>query len=252
MNAHPSRRIDRKTAERLLGGTAVDPRDHSDPLVRLLAATCAPAHPGEFVGEQIAMDAFRAAHLDLVRRPERRSMIQTALAKLLTLKVAVAAGVAVAATGGVALAASTGALPLPTGLGGHTAKATPTPGEATARPSEAAEAKGNASPSPSLVGLCHAYTAGAGDNPGKALENPAFSVLISAAGGKDKVAAYCETTLAAAKKGESSPSAGRPTSRPDGATNAHSTAKPDSAPSTKPSDAPNSHPTAAPTAHPSR
>lgn len=251
MNAHPPRRVDRKTAERLLGGAVVDPRDNFDPLVRLLAATCAPAHPGELAGEQMAMEAFRAAHLDLVRQPERRSMIQTALAKLLTLKVAVAAGVAVATTGGVALAASTGTLPLPAGLGGHTAKATPTP-HATAEPSEAADAKGKGSPSPSLIGLCHAYTAGVGNNPGKALENPAFTVLITAAGGKDKVAAYCETTLAAAKKGESSPSADRPTSRPDGASSAHPTAKPDKAPTAKPSDAPNSHPTEAPTAHPSR
>ena len=36
-----------------------------------------------------------------------------------------------------------------------------------------------ATPSPSLRGLCQAYTAHAADNPGKALDNPAFAALIA-------------------------------------------------------------------------
>jgi hypothetical protein len=64
----------------------------------------------------------------------------------------------------------------------------------------AKEKKGsNGSPSPSQVGLCHAYESKTGDYPGKALENPAFGSLISAAGGKSNVTNYCEDVLASAK-----------------------------------------------------
>jgi hypothetical protein len=56
----------------------------------------------------------------------------------------------------------------------------------------------NGSPSPSLVGLCHAVNAGNKDDHGKALENPAFTALITAAGGKEKVDAFCVKLLAAA------------------------------------------------------
>jgi hypothetical protein len=203
-------RIDRDTAEQLLrrGST-----DAADPLAILLAAAAAPARPDELVGEQAVLAAFRAAHLGPVPQPRRRSMIQTAIAKLLTLKVAGAA-LAVAATGGVAVAATTGNLP-------GTAAERPAGVHATAKPSDKADNEhGNASPSPSLVGLCHAYKAGAGDNPGKALENPAFGALISAAGGEDKVADFCTTVLASAK-----PDKGGSTARPTTA-NEHSSKAP--------------------------
>ena len=158
-------------------------------------------------------------------------MLQTTLAKFLTLKVAAAAVVTVAATGGVALAASNGALP--DALGNHLpfGKATPSASaESSAKPSASTGAKG--SPSPSLVGLCRAYRAGAGDNPGKALENPAFTALITTAGGKDKVATYCDTLLAAQKT-------------------AHPTPKdhPSGAPTTHPAGKPGTHPTGGPAGH---
>jgi hypothetical protein len=54
----------------------------------------------------------------------------------------------------------------------------------------------NGSPSPNLRGLCTAFNAGVGENPGKALENPAFTVLITSAGGKDQVGTYCTALLA--------------------------------------------------------
>ncbi|RZU77747.1 hypothetical protein EV384_6488 [Micromonospora kangleipakensis] len=150
-------------------------------------------------------------------------MLETALAKLLTLKVG-ATALAVAATGGVALAAATGTLPDP--LNTSTAKPS---AHATGKPSDAADqgkgspAGAKGSPSPNLVGLCHAYKAGVADNPGKALENPAFRVLITSAGTKEKVAAYCDTLLANEKgrpSGAAKPTvtpshpAGRPQTRP--------------------------------------
>jgi hypothetical protein len=125
-------------------------------------------------------------------------MVKTALVKLLTVKAAVAAvAVTAAAGGGVALAATSGVLP--SGANNTHSQA---PAHATARPSAKANADsaaagakhGSAAPSPSLVGLCRAY-AGVHDNPGRALDNPAFGALITAADGKDNVAEYCTDLL---------------------------------------------------------
>jgi hypothetical protein len=128
--------------------------------------------------------------------------------------------VAATAVGGAALAARTGNLPESLGRGA----------KPSAHASPFAPARGKASPSPSLVGLCRAYHAGAGDNPGKALENPAFRALIDAAGGKDKVTAYCTTLLAnqGSKAAGPSHSPGKPSVAVSAAARApeHPTARP--------------------------
>lgn len=128
-------------------------------------------------------------------------MIKVALAKLLTLKVAAVATTAVAA-GGVAVAAGTGAIPSPFG----------------AKPSASSSAKpgdnhAKGSPSPSLEGLCNAYSNGNKQDKGKALENPAFTALIDAAGGKDKVEAFCADLAKNAPANRPS-DAGRPSAKP--------------------------------------
>jgi hypothetical protein len=95
------------------------------------------------------------------------------------------------------------------------------------------------SPSPSPRGLCQAYTAHVGSGPGKALDSPAFSALITAAGGKDKVAAFC-TSMLSAQPGNQ-PTAhpgGKPSSRPTPANTTHPTGKP----TTVPTGHPTSHP----------
>jgi hypothetical protein len=166
-------------------------------------------------------------------------MLHTALAKLLTLKVAAAAAVTVAATGGVALAANSGNLPSPLDddkpTAGPSASASADADQTrdgtgdTVKPTTGAQGQGTgtgdhgaaASPAPSLVGLCRAYTAGAGDNPGKALENPAFTVLVTTAGGRDKVVSYCGALLAAEK-----PHGKAPTAKPDNGPTTRPTAKP--------------------------
>jgi hypothetical protein len=168
-------------------------------------------------------------------------MIKTTLLKLLTVKAATIAAVVVG-TGGVALAASTGALPNP--LNNHPApaasasKSHPGAPDASARP-------GNADPSPSLVGLCHAYAAGAGSDHGKALESPAFQALLTAAGSKDNVDAFCTGVLASAKPDQ-------PTEHPTGQPTEHPTGQPTEHPTGRPSDHPTEHPTGQPTTHPSR
>jgi hypothetical protein len=140
--------------------------------------------------------------------------------------------------GGAALAAATGHLP--SSLTGAPAA---TRSAASAAVTPAANGKPASdpasSPSPSLRGLCQAYTAHAAGNPGKALDNPAFSALITAAGGKDKVAPYC-ASLPATRPGK------KPASHPSGKPASHPNGKPTSHPSGKPS----SPPAHANTAHP--
>ncbi|MBP2329171.1 hypothetical protein JOF56_009556 [Kibdelosporangium banguiense] len=265
MSAHRSRRIDRHTAEHLLrGGSVQTQAGGSGALSDLLAAAAAPARESELAGEQAVLAAFRAARLASVPQLRRRSMlIKTALAKLLTLKVAATAVTAVA-TGGITVAAATGNLPTQHGdsstappmstVSSTTGPVTPTPsidpgqtpdtadkntnGKNAADNNSGDKNAGNSgSPSPSLVGLCQAYTAGAGAEQGKALDNPAFTVLITTAGGKDKVSVYC-TDLLGNQPGQSSAAhpTGQPTTHPTGPGQAHPTGKPsDTPPSTRPS-----------------
>jgi hypothetical protein len=161
----------------------------------------APARPGELTGEQTAVAAFRTAQLDTTPRPRSRFAIKATLARLLTVKVAAAA--ATVALGGVAVAAATGHLP--TQLGGpsgrpitsrviSTTTSVSRAGIATGAQSRQRGSGSRTPPSPSLAGLCHAYAAGAGDH-AKVLANPAFTALLTAAGGQDDVPAYCAALL---------------------------------------------------------
>lgn len=262
----PRARINRATAERLLAGGGVGPQHHklATLLATVAAPTTGPAQPtggaitakateavaraagasaaggggasaasgvaGQALlpGEAAAMAAFRAVVLDSRRR--RRSVI----ANFLTIKVAMGAATAVAA-GGVALAATNGTLPNPL-----TDQAAP---QASAATDKAHDSHGKAgSPSPSLVGLCKAYAARVGDNEqGKALDNPAFKALISAAGSTDKVTSYCDDLLASSDKAKGNSA---PTQRPTNAPTERAS-KPDApeAPTTAPTDRPTGAPT---------
>jgi hypothetical protein len=165
-------------------------------------------------------------------------MIKTAVLKLLTVKAAAVAALVVG-TGGVALAASTGVLPNP--LNSHPAPAA-SAGQShpSGRPSDH---PGNADPSPSLVGLCHAYTAGAGSEHGKALDSPAFQALLTAAGGKANVDGYCTKLLAAASARPGETPSGHPDAKPSDLPTGH--------PSQHPTGHPSEHPTGEPSTHPS-
>jgi hypothetical protein len=229
MNAYEPRPLSAETAERLLDGHPVAP--HAQRLAHRLAAASAPAFPGELAGEAAATNAFRAAvGTNPALSPGRRTMTKSAVvAKLLTLKAAAVAVAAVSA-GGVALAASTNVLPNPFANN---------PGHSTPAPSHSNGP--DATPSPSLIGLCTAYLAGAGADHGKALESPAFSALITAAGGKDNVDVYC------AGRGVTAPGSTHGTSEPG----EHPTGQPSShpGPTEHPTGEP-SHPTGEPTTHP--
>ncbi|WP_432826070.1 hypothetical protein [Dactylosporangium sp. CA-092794] len=238
MSIRRTRRITAATAERLLagaGGDRVD--DEHRALAAVLAASAGPARPAELTGLHEAVAGFRAAQLHRVPAPRRPSVIKTALVKPLTVKAAAVAVVVVGA-GGVALAATTGALPNPfNSHAGPAGSAGIAGAGASARPSVPGHGPSSAGPSPSLVGLCHAYTAGA--DHGKALDNPAFSALITAADGKDKVDAYCTRLLAASPSEGAHPTGavgdhpgGAPTSHQAGPA-AHPTGRPSQQPSAR-------------------
>ncbi len=231
MNAHERRRLDPKAAEQLLSGHPVARRG-SRQLAERLAAASAVAFPGELAGEHAAVAAFLdAADVDPAPQPGRPSMIKsTVVAKLLTVKAA-AIAVAAVSVGGVALAASTGVLPNPLNQSDNPGHSVPASDHSNGS---------DATPSPSLVGLCTAFLAGAGEDHGKALENPAFGALVAAAGDSDNVVGYC-TELGVTEPGADRGSGG-PTDHPTG--------KPgDVGPSELPTTP--SHPTGPPTTHPS-
>jgi hypothetical protein len=217
------KRIDPITAEHLLRGARSGSPDEPEPLADLLAAAAAPARPGELAGEEAAVAAFREARLAPAHR-RRRFLLRSVL-----VKASVVSAVAVVGGGGVgvALAAGTGHLP-GTGRshdqaathaasttahahasrqGGSRPAVTSTHGT---RVSTSHDARPGGSPSPNLRGLCAAFTAHQGDNPGKALDDPAFKVLVKTAGGKKKVAAYCRTLLASPPSGRASTHPGEP------------------------------------------
>lgn len=174
----------------------------------LLSDAAAPARSDELVGMSQAVTWFAA-------ETPRRSRMPAFLAALVATKTALAATAATAAVGAVTLAGATGTLPDPAQEVAHSAFGAPTADKAEkadkiekADEVETLEATPSASPSPNLVGLCRAYTSGVKDSSGKALENPAFTVLVTAAGGAEGVDAFCVTTLAAAP--------GKPTDTPSG------------------------------------
>lgn len=248
MSSYRARGVDRLAAEELLAGEPAA-ADTAGPLAAVLRVAAAPAHPEELTGERAALAAFVAAQLDPVPEPRRPSMIKSALAKILTVKAA--AILAAASTTGVVLAATSGALPGPWTetpadrpvVAASTRAATPSTPDG--RPSDTGKPDDPGSdPSPSMVGLCRAYEAEVSNGPGKALDSPAFTALVTAARGAENVPEYCDTVTAAA--------AGHPKSRPTDPGNGHAGEPPASRPRALPSQAhaPASPVTGTPTAVP--
>ncbi|NJP34344.1 hypothetical protein [Micromonospora thermarum] len=193
--------MDSDTVERLLDGTAVDPTDGWHPLVSLLSAVRAAPAPGELGGEAAAVRAYHLALLGTpVTVPERRRGFALAGFGVRAALV----GLLLAGTGGAALAAAGGVLPnplrpsAPPAVPSTSASATPGSPSTGTDPRPGPPTGGTARPDPdeSVVGLCRAYRVDAGDNPGRALDNPAFAELIGAAGGRDEVPGYCDRVLA--------------------------------------------------------
>lgn len=250
MSKYQGRRVSRRTVKRLLRGAPVGV---PDALACLLAAAAAPPRDGERDGERAATAAFaEAAHRANIPPLRSPSMIRSTMVKLLTVKLAAAAA-AIFAVGGVTAVAATGHLGV---LTGHFTTSSPTsshPGAGapsmipvTPTRSGMSSSDHRATPSPSLVGLCHAYTAGAGSDHGKALDNPAFTALITAAGSRTTVDGYCTALLARQSSAPTSAHATSPvteTTAPGKSADTHgNTDHPTGPPSTHPTGAPVSRP----------
>ncbi|MBQ0901467.1 hypothetical protein [Micromonospora sp. U21] len=213
-------RMDQETAERLLGGT-VEPSAGPRPVVLLLTAARAAPRPAELAGEDVAVLAFRRErHGRLHSKPARRAGEGFALAAPAVARGparrsrslagfggrAAVAALALVASGGVALAAATGPGPRPPHPPTTTLPPPVDPPTVTAPVmggqvvSGAPATSGPAPPAPvaaEMAGPCRAYQAVAGGDRGAALDNPAYSGLIAAAGDRQRVADYCTRVLAA-------------------------------------------------------
>jgi hypothetical protein len=210
--------LDDAAVERLLSGCppADLPPGYSG-VARLLAATVAPPTPRELAGQAAVLAELRAVtggrRGAAPVRPARRRRRRAGLAVVVV--------VGALATGGVA--AATGHLPGPvreaarTGLGPGGAATSPAPAPSAA-PGTAAGPGGTglggsastvglgrrtgpaaAGPAagPALDGLCRAFQEGKGGEGGGKLDAAAFERLAAAAGGDDRVGAFCDERLAA-------------------------------------------------------
>jgi hypothetical protein len=265
MRPHESRQS-QAYLERVLDGKA----SSDGALGGLIAAARAPETHADPAGLAAALTVFREVSAHPSSNPRSTSMIKNVAAKVLAAKFLAVAGLAVAATGGVAAAASTGHLPSPlphsshasgtavTAVAAHNGQLTGTPiasdsASASASASESSEPSSPhpaASPSPSLRGLCQAWLSRPHEH-GKADTSPAFSYLVSTAGGIDSVDSYC-TSLLAGPTASATPSdgtgePGEPSAEPS---HSHPSGKPSTVPSHshgKPSPLPT--PSAPPTRH---
>ena len=218
--------LDEDTVEQLLTG-ALPPTQAPAGYARvaqLLAAAAAAPTPGELAGRGAALAELRAvararpaAAVAAVQPGPVRRRRRTGLAVVVV--------VGALATGGVA-GAATGHLPGPvrgaartilgTG-GGQSPSASTDAGQPPAPVKRPAGAGGGLSgsrlgvstsrglgdgpaASPNLEGLCQAFLAGIGAEQGGKLDATAFEALARAAGGQERVPAYCQDLLPGGQK----------------------------------------------------
>jgi hypothetical protein len=194
--------LDEDTADRLLCGR-LDPADTPPayaPVARLVKAATGPATPEELAGEAAAIAAFTAlAHADPPTPVLRRASMPS---KFLSVKAAAAVLAAVLSVGGVA-AAATGMLPgrAAQQATDHASSAVGGGSPAQAQGNGQSAAKGPDASGSAKNGLCQAWQSGQGGSNGKREDSTAFQALAAAAGGADKVDAYCQTATTAAGQG---------------------------------------------------
>jgi hypothetical protein len=198
--------LDHDTADRLLAGR-LGPADAPPgfaAVAMVVTAATAPATPGELAGEAAAVARFAA-----MTRPGSRMRAASRRAgaprRILGVRLAVAVLAAVLSIGGVA--AATGVFPgsakPPAGHGpgrtggGGGAPTTAAAGRTDATGAERARGGGTATgpdaSGPAKDGLCRAWLAGEGAENGRREDSTAFRALAAAAGGADKIDAYCQT-----------------------------------------------------------
>jgi hypothetical protein len=222
--------LDHDTADRLLAGR-LDPADAPPgyaAVVKVVNAATAPATTEDLAGEPEAVAQFVA--MARSGSPTRASTTRRTgvPSRLLTVKAAAAVLAAALSIGGVA--AATGVFPGPAqppagrgpdSPGGDVATPgrsdaattiTAAAGEAGNRERAGDTATGPDASGPAKDGLCQAWLAGQGTDHGKREDSPAFRALAAAAGGADKIAAYCQATTPPDSASQGSGSSSPPTS----------------------------------------
>ena len=214
--------LDEETVEQLLTGALPPgqaPAGYAE-VTQLLAAAAAAPTPGELAGQEAALAELRAvvrarpaAAVAAVPASPSRRRRRTGLAVVVVVGALVTGGVAGAATGhlpGPVRAAArtilgTGGGEAPSAsseAGRPPAPVERTPGAAgAAGPDSRSGASTSVGPgagpaaSPNLEGLCQAFLSGNGAEQGQKLDATAFEALARAAGGQERVAAYCQDLL---------------------------------------------------------
>jgi hypothetical protein len=198
--------LDHDTADRLLAGR-LDPADAPPgfgAVATVVTAATAPATPEELAGEPAAVARFAA----MARSGSRTRAATTRRAgeprRILGVRMAVAVLAAVLSIGGVAAAAGVfpgpakppaGHGPASTGGGGTPTTAAP---DRTGATTEADHSRGGGTATgpdasgPAREGLCRAWQAGEGAGNGNREDSTAFRALAAAAGGVDRIDAYCQ------------------------------------------------------------
>jgi hypothetical protein len=219
--------LDEDTVEELLTGALLPwnvPAGYTK-VAQLLAAAAAAPTPGELAGQEAALAELRAvvrarpaaAMAPGLASPRRRPR-RTGLAVVVAVGALVTGGAAGAATGhlpGPVLEAARGIL----GSGDGQAPSASTEGDQPpapvtrptgpggglpgSRPDDGPGA-GGAGPAagPNLKGLCQVFLSGNGANEGGKLDATAFEALARAAGGQERVPAYCQAIQAGDQKTE--------------------------------------------------
>ena len=211
--------LDDDTVERLLSGTL--PPGQAPPgfakVAELLAAAAAAPSSAELAGQAAVLTELRAvtrARPPAIG-PSRRARTsrrrrRTGLAVVVAVGALVTGGVAGAATGhlpgpvraaGRAILGSDGGTPSTSTQAGQPSGPVKRPagsggGLGGARPG-VSTGPGGAGPAaaPNPDGLCQAFVSGNGAEQGGKLDATAFEVLARAAGGQDRVGAYCQALL---------------------------------------------------------
>lgn len=165
---------------------------------RLLNAANAPASPRELAGEHAAVDAFHRARLVTLSSTPRSLEMNSTRSARTGLKAAIAAAGAVGLLStGVAFAAS-GHAPWSGAHAGaasthavdHSHPTHPTHPAESDDPSDGSS-QSTGPDEHAFPGLCRAYMSGNKTEHGQALASPAFTALVTAAGGIDNVTTFC-------------------------------------------------------------
>lgn len=199
--------FDEVTSERLLRGDTVA-GTAAVSLARILDAAAAPATPDELR----RADAVFAAYAG--RTGKRRGIVSVLFGartgRLVGVKLA-AAVVAATATAGLAVAAGVLPTPLHPGPAASHSYASPKPAPSVAASQRPSPVQ-SASIAPTVAALCAAYWATGPSQREKALGTPAYAALVAAAGGAERVTAYCGPVAPSATP--SHRTTGKPTAHP--------------------------------------